>query len=73
MSAMGRVVLVDYTPWKRPDPPIPLLTLLSLDGDAVAAYNLAIHEFLTNNNVLNLIKSYRLQFKKSLEKSYRPD
>ena len=29
VKAMGRVVMVDYTPWKREDPPIPLLNLLN--------------------------------------------
>ena len=53
-SAMGRVVMVDYTPWKRPDPPIPLLSLLTLDMGAVSVYNKAMHDFLANNNAIGL-------------------
>jgi hypothetical protein len=48
--AMGRIVLVEYTPFKKQDPPIPLLALLPLDAAAVIAHNIAVHEFLAQGN-----------------------
>jgi hypothetical protein len=48
--ALGRVVLVEYEPYKKQDPPIPLLCLLPLDAVAIVSHNIAINEFLTSGN-----------------------
>ncbi len=49
-AALGRIVLVDYEPWERPDPPVPLLTLLPLDKPVIGFYNRAIQKFLSTRN-----------------------
>ncbi len=50
VKAMGRVVLIDYTPWQRKDPPVPLLDMLGLPRRALAMHNAAIHLMLTQND-----------------------
>ena len=42
VSAMHRVVLIDYTPWQKTDPPVPLLNLLGLSRRALALHNEAV-------------------------------
>jgi hypothetical protein len=48
--AMGRMVMVNYMPWKRRDPPIPLLALLPLDVGALLAHNGAVREFMVRGS-----------------------
>lgn len=50
VKAMGRVVLIDYTPWQRKDPPVPLLDMLGLPRRALAMHNAAIHLMLKQND-----------------------
>ena len=57
VKAMGRVVLIDYTPWQRKDPPVPLLdrfgfvtSMLGLPQRALAMHNAAIHLMLKQND-----------------------
>jgi len=48
--AMHRVVLVNYTPWSAPDPPVLLLSLLDLPRRATAMHNAAMHLLLKNGD-----------------------
>ncbi len=50
VKAMGRVVLIDYTPWQRRDPPVPLLDMLDLPRRALLTHNAAIHLMLKRND-----------------------
>jgi hypothetical protein len=49
-TSVGRVVVVEYAPWRAVDPPIPLLALLPLATGAVLLHNAAIYHLLTNRN-----------------------
>jgi hypothetical protein len=49
-TSVGRVVVVEYAPWRNTDPPIPLLSLLPLAASAVLLHNAAIYHLLTNRN-----------------------
>jgi len=50
VCSMGRVVLIDYAPWQRKDPPVPLLDMLNLPRRALVMHNTAIHLMLKRNN-----------------------
>lgn len=50
VAAMYRVILIDYTPWQRRDPPVPLLNLLGLPARAVALHNEAVRLLLLNHD-----------------------
>ncbi len=49
-SAMYRVILIDYTPWQKNDPPVPLLDLLNLPRRALALHNEAVRLLLRRND-----------------------
>ncbi len=50
VKAMYRVALVDYTPWRQTDPPVPLLCMLDLPAKSIAMHNSAIHLFLSRGD-----------------------
>ncbi len=50
VSAMHRIILVDYMPWQQSDPPVPLLNLLNLPRRALALHNEAVRLFLRRHD-----------------------
>jgi len=60
VCAVGRVVLVDYTPRLAPDPPVPLLSLFDLPRRALAMHNAAIRLLLKEGDASALPPALRL-------------
>lgn len=49
-AAMYRVIIVDYTPWQRVDPSVPLLNLLNFPRRALASHNEAVRLLLRSRD-----------------------
>ncbi len=71
VSAVGRVVLVNYTPWKHVDPPVPLLSLIPIDRSALDYYQAAVNHFLTVGNAQYLGPAIRRVLKSGTGNLYR--
>ncbi len=71
-KAMYRVALVDYTPWRQADPPVPLLCLFNLPARAVAMHNAAIHLFLSNGDASAMRGAMSLVLQGGVEAGMHP-
>jgi hypothetical protein len=71
--ALGRIVLVEYEPYKKQDPPIPLLCLLPLDAVAIVSHNVAINEFLVSGNARRMQSAIRAVLDASVDVMTRPE
>jgi len=57
VAAVERVLLIDYTPYQRKDPPVPLLVLTPLPNEVQALFHSAVKELLEHQNAALLARA----------------